>query len=555
MPFYERQPYIQTLHQIVKEVMRGDIRVPRFHRPGTEKTWRPEQRGDLLDSLYRGFPVGTIVLWSTPMLIKTFDVVGGFRIPPEPPSASRRPQRLLLDGHQRLSTLVRILGPGLVEELAEEGVQATRVQPGEEDDAKIKKEEWVFELNSADNSRERFILLKPDTQAARTQLPLDKIFNRVEVNRWIRSRNPELTAAQERAVDGVRDRLREYNMPVAMLAADSLEEATESFKRINPIVTTTTGDFHMVAALAFDADNDPHEQFARARSEHLAPIGWEDVSDNDILRVVMGLLEKRNPAKLDVAELAERVRNDRGLVDRAFQSVVATAQLLRGCGVHGRSALPYSWQVITLAVHLGRTHASGIPSSFDDTTKTAVEKWFWLTTYGEIFSGLNSSVVDRSLAALADLLEGRDWGKMQRDGTWQVRPVASFDFRTARSKACALAMARYQDGGNLEGSAHHALTLGGTSLQLLYAGGKRSQWSDVAIVTPEYGIAAIRAALRRRERNETPITGDQELLERLGISPTDVGTTDELLAVRRDRLLAAEKEFVAKLGLTWAPTD
>ncbi|HID31136.1 MAG TPA: DUF262 domain-containing protein, partial [Desulfobacterales bacterium] len=107
MPFYERQPYIQPLYQIVSEVLQGDIRIPRFQRPGTETTWSAEKRGNLLDSLYRGFPIGTILLWSTKKPINTLDAVGGFTIKS---ASSKDGQRLLLDGHQRLSTLVQVLG-------------------------------------------------------------------------------------------------------------------------------------------------------------------------------------------------------------------------------------------------------------------------------------------------------------------------------------------------------------------------------------------------------------------------------------------------------------
>ncbi len=550
MPFYDRQPYIQPLHQIIKEVMCGDIRVPRFQRPGTEVTWRSDQRGDLLDSLFRGFPVGTILLWSTPITIPTFDVVGGFCIPPEPTGTSRRPQRLLLDGHQRLSTLVQILGAGLIDELTAGGIQINRKSTDDSNN-----EHWVFELNDAPTTRERFVLLRGGAKPpSPTQLPLGLVLNRAAVNRWIRKHDPDLTPAQEQAVDAVRDRLREYNMPVAVLAADSLEEATESFKRVNSSATPMD-DFHMVAALAYDVDNDPTDQFDQARAEYLAPVGWGSIANIDILRIVMGIQERRNPAKLDVAELAKRIREDRQLIQRAFRLVGAAAQLLGTCGILGPWALPYSWQIIVLAVHLGRTHTETIPVSFDISVREAVERWFWLTTYGEVFAGLNSSIVDRTLAALQDLIDGKDSSKMTRDGTNEVRPVSSFDFRTARSKACALLMARFQDQGNVHGTAHQALTTGGGALQLVHARGRRSRWWDLAIVTPDHGVSAIRDAIRRRERNEVASADEQMLMERLGFPAGVAGTIEELLSARRDRLLEAEKEFVTKLGLAWTPNE
>src|SRR5262249_9425188 len=151
--------------------------------------------------------------------------------------------------------------------------------------------------------------------------------DRTELNRWIRQ--APLTEEQNLAADSLRDRLREYSMPVAVLAADSLKEATESFKRINSSGTPMS-DFNMVAALAFDEKVDPQQQFAEARAEHLAPIGWDGVSDTDVLRVATGI-EKKNPAQIDVNDLADRLRKDRGLIERAFQAVAAATHLLRAC--------------------------------------------------------------------------------------------------------------------------------------------------------------------------------------------------------------------------------
>jgi hypothetical protein len=550
VPYYERQPYIQALHQIVKEVMRGDIRVPRFQRPGTQTTWRPEQRGDLLDSLYRSFPVGTILLWSTTTPIPTFDVIGGFRVPPL--ADTRAIRRLLLDGHQRLSTLVQILGPGLVADLASEGIQVV-TEPRANGESSEQTEQWVFELDPggrSDNSRERFVLLKPDQKRTSSQVPLNTVLDRTELNRWIRQ--APVTDEQSRAADSLRDRLREYSMPVAVLAADSLKEATESFKRINSSGTPMS-DFHMVAALAFDEKHDPQQQFSEARDEHLAPIGWGGVSDTDVLRIAAGI-EKKNPAQLEVADLADRVRKDRGLIERSFQAVAAASELLRACGVLGTESLPYAWQLITLAVHLGRASAPNAPAPFDAASIPAAQRWFWLTTYGEVFAGANSAVFDRTLAALGDMLLGLHWNKMERDVTRQVRPVAGFDFRTARSKACALAMARHQDGGHVDGPAHRALVRGVDAMQLLFRSGRRSKWWHLAIVTPDQGVLQLREALKLAVAG---LRGPEvaTVLERLGVEATDGGSLDDLLVARHDHLLAEERKFVdeLELGLAWAP--
>ena len=545
MPFYERQPYIQPLYQIVSEVLSGDIRIPRFQRPGTETTWTPERRGDLLDSLYRGFPIGTILLWSTRMPIRTLDVVGGFRVQK---AVSSEGQRLLLDGHQRLSTLAQILGPGLISDLQLQEVERAPGDPTKSGDEEV----WVFDLQPIKESlksRDRFVLLKRDQQPTSTQLPLHTALDRKELNRWLRDRQPPLNDTQITEADALRDRLREYSIPVAVLVADSLEDATESFKRINSSGVPMS-DFNMVAALAYQDGFDPQALFEEYRGDLLEPLGWQDVPDSNILRVCAALAGQ-HPAKLEVDKLAHQLRDNKDLISKAFDAVAEAAKAIRqACGIHGPEALPYSWQLITLAIKFG----SDSSDLSEPETLEAVRRWLWVTTYGEVFAGINSAIYDRGGAALTAMIQGGSWLAMERDVTKKVRPVARFDFRAARAKASALLMARYQDGGDLEGPAHRALAAGGSSLGLLQAKGKRSTWWHLAVIDDQTSIIKYREALQRRASGNS-IDSDNPLLTRLGVPSDAQGSIPHLLTARRDLLKTEEQQWVSELGLEWADAD
>lgn len=532
MPFYERQPFIQPLYQIVTEVMNGDIRVPRFQRPGSLSTWTPEQRGDLLDSLYRGYPVGTVLLWSTVKPIQTLEWVGGRHIPALVEGGSI-PLRLLLDGHQRLSTLVQILGSGLS---AEPDGTSTH-------DA----ETWVFELNPSNvfNSRERFQLLRSGQLPTTSQVPLSIVLNRAKLNQWIRDFD-DITDAQIREVDDLRDRLREYSVPVAVLVADSLDEATVSFKRINSSGTPMS-DYNMVTALAYRDDFDPQVLFEDERAESLEPVGWRAVDDSDILRVCAGLVG-HNPARIEVDILASRLRENESIIKQACVAMRAATEVLRHCGIHGPEALPYSWQLITIAILIGEQKLD----IADDKVREAIVKWVWLTTYGEVFAGgTKTSIYSRTSNALREMVLGNDWRAMERDVTRNVRQVERFDYRAARSRACALAMARLQDNNDVSGPAHKALAQGVSSMQLLILrGGQRATWWHLAVISSNDKISELREALKRREQ-QTVDMYDGELLEKLGVNGSQSGTVLELLEARRDLLIGKEKEFVAQLGLQW----
>ena len=523
MPFYERQPYIQPLQSIIQEVLHGEILVPRFQRPGTEVTWSEEQRQALLDSIYRGFPVGTILLWTTANTdMSSFDTVGGFDIPK---TSNGKLKRYLLDGHQRLSTLVQILGSGLVE---------TAQRPAED-----YKEWWYFDLavRSAD-SKENFICLDVEESDDPLHLPLAILLNRSKLNRWIRSQNlaDELTVKAE----NLRDCIRDYPMPVAILQSEDLAEAAESFKRVNSS-GTRMGDFNMVAALAFQTDFDLQEIFDNAREEYLKPILWNSISDSDLLRACAAIAG-REPTTLKVEALAKELRSEPEIVNKTFRSIVLAISTLKGCGIHGPEMLPYTWQLIVMAAAL-RDY-----SSISQKVQKALERWFWITTYGSVFATGNKSVVySQSKQALLDMMHGGSETAMERYIRQNVYLINRFDFRAGRAKACVLAMARLQDGNEKNGAAHKALASGTNALQVLQnKGGQRSTWWHLVIETESGAVAAIR---NKAKASDWAVQSDE--LSKFGIDM--VNGNDILLAMetRRDKIQDAEKAFVEKLGFKW----
>jgi Protein of unknown function DUF262 len=521
MPFYERQPYVQALHLILAEVLRGEILVPRFQRPGTEDTWTPEQRQALLDSIYRGFPVGTILLWSTKTDISFFPKVGGFPIP-NPPEG--RPNRFLLDGHQRLSTLVQILGAGLL---------------GDAEPTQMNQEEWwFFDLQgSSADSKENFIWLDTPESDNAMHLPLHILLNRSKLNQWIRSQDLEDESVGK--AEELRDCLRDYQMPIAILQTDNLDEVTESFKRVNSS-GTKMGDFNMVAALAYQEDFDLQQIFQDARAEHLKPIRWDEIADSDILRICVGITGD-DPTALNVKSLAIKLRADPAMVEQAFTAIVQTTGILKSCGIHGHEMLPYSWQLIVMALVLHKH------PKINQKKHKAFEKWFWLTTYGGVFATGNKSVVYRqSKQALLDMLQDKSEVAMERYIRRNVYWLDRFDFRAVRTKACVLAMARFQDNGKSDGPAHRVLQQGTDALQVLTTKGMRSTWWHLVIETEEGQVAAI-----RKQANAEGWQAQAAALAAFGIDIVAHPDILSALKVRRDRILKAEEDFVARLGFTW----
>ncbi|MEW6283721.1 MAG: DUF262 domain-containing protein [Candidatus Eremiobacterota bacterium] len=49
-----------TVRELIQKVMGGEVRIPRFQRP---LRWQAENVVQLLDSIWRGYPVGSLLFW------------------------------------------------------------------------------------------------------------------------------------------------------------------------------------------------------------------------------------------------------------------------------------------------------------------------------------------------------------------------------------------------------------------------------------------------------------------------------------------------------------
>lgn len=89
-----------TLTHLIEDIKRGNIALPDIQRPFV---WSAAKVRDLFDSMYRGYPVGTLMLWETLADVGTRQVGGGDT------DRDRVAKLLIVDGQQRLTSLFAVL--------------------------------------------------------------------------------------------------------------------------------------------------------------------------------------------------------------------------------------------------------------------------------------------------------------------------------------------------------------------------------------------------------------------------------------------------------------
>lgn len=93
------KPDSKTYDDLISDVKKGIIKVPKFQR---DFVWDLKATAKLLDSILKGYPIGTFILWETDQRINDIKNIGGFVLPETPVG---RNVQYVLDGQQRITSL------------------------------------------------------------------------------------------------------------------------------------------------------------------------------------------------------------------------------------------------------------------------------------------------------------------------------------------------------------------------------------------------------------------------------------------------------------------
>jgi len=534
-PTYLSDPQVQYLSQVLDEVRRGNLLIPRFQR---EFVWKPEQQLELLRSVRDGIPIGSLLVWRTSKVgLKTFTRLAGHVVPGPPEPTPGAPRQYLLDGHQRLSTLFGALHrppPG------------TPV-PSENTDDPQEPASYFYDLDAED------FCLGPVNLFRSTLLPTNILFDSIGLLKFQRElvgrkNGEELIARADRLANAFRN----YKVPLVPLVTDNLEDATKAFQRINSSGTAMS-DFHMVAALTFTDQFDFAEKMEEATTK-LAEVGWEKLDEKYILATVRAHAGLRIVSP-DADSTSQAITQNHHLLDEATENLRRAAKfLLSDCGVPSPQLLPYSYQAVVLAEAFRNAPEAGI------SIREALTHWFWHTTYLAYFLGARDNDVNDALNEARELARaGKSPSKGPLHQSVEALPKRH-DFRNARSKAFLLRLAtlgpQAHDGVSFNATQCLAAHEARATIQLITSGGMTAKHyngpENRFIVEPE------KASAFREHLLQGGSTLPKDFLASHAVTDEAAGALVNkdypgFLTSRRRHLLKLEEDFVSSLGLQYQP--
>jgi len=351
-------PQVEHLPTIFRKIRTGEYRVPPFQR---EFVWNEKQVVELLESVYRGFPIGSVLLWKvdTKVFKSGSQPNTGF-----PKVDERYPTSFVLDGVQRMSTLF--------------GVFNSEKMPH---DSRL---DVLFDLE-----REEFFTRK-DRRAGGIAIPLGSVFSTksfLEEQRKLAAK-PDGDVLLDRAVK-LLSIFQEYMLPIVSISNSDPNEVVQIFERINS-TGTRLGVVDFMRALTWSDDFDLSKEITALR-ERLLESGFE--FDEETILKALGIVCHLKPLPDVLLKLRDRSAAELHLaVDRlGYVLNVVTRFVSETTGIANSDALPYEAQWLFLV----RLASQG---SALQAIASEVLKWVRATSFSEALQGRP----DHALARMID---------------------------------------------------------------------------------------------------------------------------------------------------------
>ncbi len=407
-PRLERRPEATSfaVDDLLAAVGDGKIRVPGFQRG---MRWGQGEKAALLDSIFRGYPVGTLLFWKRPAPRSVVEL-GGVTI-----TAPERADALwVVDGQQRVATLV----------------EATLRSPTAGEPSlcfDLVDETFVWERRAQGGARGASTRLVPTTV----------LLDTARLMEWLLDHREALTPQGRALALDVGKRLREFRLPGYVVETDDEGVLRVIFERINRTGARMT-DAEVFHALYVSAEE---PKGLAGVSAAVASTGWGAVSEDVALRTLLAIeglpLDRPLPNDLDPARMDLAVR-------RTERALAATATFLRERGAIPHEALnPYALPLIVLGRFFD---AFPSPSA---RSVTLLRRWLWRGLCGLHLAGAITDLRQHLRAIVYDEHESvqRLLGLAPAAPAEAIYDLGAVSFRTARTRlqCCALASLEPRD--------------------------------------------------------------------------------------------------------------
>ena len=366
------RPEPERIASLIQRISSGDIKLPTFQRP---QVWNIGQAIDLLDSIYQGYPIGSLLFWRTNASLRSERNIGDFVLPETPEGY---PKNYILDGQQRLTTIYAVLT-----------LPPNRLA-----------ERWrvAYDLESL-----KFIEVKGALSP--TQVPLNVLYDMSQYMQFVRGleqqdNSGELISETER----LWETFHEYVIPVVTVLNAPIDKVGIIFERINSRGTRLT-IFDLMVAATWGAQE--QEEFNLRESvdtvlEQLDEKDYGEIEDVTVLRS-LSVVAKASARRDMILDLRNYSQADLELLIEKTRSALSAAVdfLVSECSAVSSDFLPYERQLMLLAYVMAQRSSLSLSAS----DVSVLRRWFWRTSFAERYRAGGEALFDEDLETALEALD------------------------------------------------------------------------------------------------------------------------------------------------------
>lgn len=362
-----------TIRNILDQITTGRIRVPEFQRGFV---WDPERVAYLMDSIYKGYPFGSILLWRTKEKLLHERKLGPFTLPENDPDL---PIDYILDGQQRLTSIF--------------GVFQTDLAPDGDDS-------WThvyFDLMSTQDAQDSQVVCLGSNEYDRSRyFPLKVLFDTVQYR--LSTQNLDDTMAEK--IDKIQETFKEANIPVQMMNTDNKTSVAIVFERVNQR-GVELDTLQLLSAWTWSEDFDLQRKFDEI-STNLEEDGFGVVPSDILLKCASGVIEN-DPSPSSLIKLNGSVVRDN--FDIIISGIKGAIDFLRkNLHVETLDNIPYPAIIIPLTVFFSSLPTVKFKLRADDAEK--IRRWFWKTCFSRRYNSQSVRSVREDIVEINKIKNG-----------------------------------------------------------------------------------------------------------------------------------------------------
>ena len=291
------QPAARPFSSLMSDIVGGSLKIPQFQR---DFVWDVEESANLLDSIVKGYPVGTFILWKTKERLRSVRNIG--RLELKEPDKNDYVQ-FVLDGQQRITSIFATLRGETIE----------RGNGKKEDYSKV-----FVDLEAGED--EKIVTASSD---GRDPWQIIKLKVLLDGGLALAKQYDE---KYHKKLEDYKQRITSYSYSTIQVSDVSIEVATDIFTRINVGGKSLTL-FQIMVAKTYDVHKnfDLTEKFD-ALMEKLERIDYETILGVTILQIV-SLIMTGECTKRDILSLEKEGIID--IWDKVADSVECAAEYFR----------------------------------------------------------------------------------------------------------------------------------------------------------------------------------------------------------------------------------